>query len=730
MSNRTQHHVDSVSVPNQEQNPPKIPIISDNLTLREFQREFARLDILLHRQIERQQAATQVDSDGSQLSAYYMTAAQAYKRVQQHFGMGSVAPLADETIYNEALFEAEQTNSDTRTDSSCFSELVNLLGLDDFARDVLLICLAPALDLRYGDLYAYLQDDLTRKWPSVNLILDLLCPSNPERLLYLRYFTEESALWHYRLVSPNKTNEHIPLLNQTIRPDENIVLWLTLQQYQPPAFLQPYMEYTVQPNPELPILTDDKVDLVQTAIASNAVISFYGVNTAAQNEAALLLAYETERSCIQFDLATALSANLPIEEVIRYLLRDALLTSSIVYITGFDRCLVDGTPPTSLVREFFDYPGLIILAGQIRWQPHYQGSRRRLFWLEFPDPDYQERLRLLHYFLDVLHSRELFPIDDLDLSALAQQFQLTTDQLRNLTNTAVDDALLKGEPLNNEHMFAAARFHSQVQLTALAQKMKARFHWDELILPDEQITMLQEFANAIRYRMVVLDEWNVGSKLVNNGGITALFSGEPGTGKTMAAGVIAGVVGLDFYRIDLSGVISKYVGETEKNLEQIFSEADRSNTILFFDEADAIFGKRSEVKDARDRFANIEISYLLQRMETYNGITILATNLKTNLDNAFMRRMQFHIDFPEPDAKLRERIWKALFPANVPHEPNLDWEWFANKFTLTGGNIRNIIVAATYLAASDGQVVTMDHLRHATSRELHKMGRIVNLYDF
>ena len=267
------------------------------------------------------------------------------------------------------------------------------------------------------------------------------------------------------------------------------------------------------------------------------------------------------------------------------------------------------------------------------------------------------------------------------------------------------------------------------EIAALARKITPRYGWDDIILPDDQLTMLRELVATVRGRPLVLDEWGVGQKLVPSAGITALFAGPPGTGKTMAAEVIAAELGLDLYKIDLSSVVSKYIGETEKNLEKIFNEAQNSNAILFFDEADAIFGKRSEVKDAHDRYANIEISYLLQRMEAYDGVTILATNLRANLDEAFTRRLQFAVDFPFPEEDDRLRIWQTLFPPDVPREPDLDFALLARRFKLTGGNIRNIIVSAAYLAAADGRQVTMEHLLYGTRRELQKMGRLVNEAD-
>jgi SpoVK/Ycf46/Vps4 family AAA+-type ATPase len=278
-------------------------------------------------------------------------------------------------------------------------------------------------------------------------------------------------------------------------------------------------------------------------------------------------------------------------------------------------------------------------------------------------------------------------------------------------------------------LFAAARAHSNVRLAALAKKIAPRFSWEDIVLPDDQLALLREIINTVRGRPKVLDTWGVGEKLASSRGVTVLFSGPPGTGKTMAAEIIADELGLDLYKIDLSTVVSKYIGETEKNIERIFKEAERSNAILFFDEADALFGKRSEVRDSHDRYANIEISYLLQRMEAYDGVTILATNLRGNLDEAFTRRLQFAVNFPFPEADDRLRIWRTLFPEDVPRAPDLDFEYLAERFRLAGGSIRNIIVSAAYLAAADGHYVTMNHLLHGTRRELQKMGRLIREED-
>jgi len=264
----------------------------------------------------------------------------------------------------------------------------------------------------------------------------------------------------------------------------------------------------------------------------------------------------------------------------------------------------------------------------------------------------------------------------------------------------------------------------------LAKKIEPQHTWEDLVLPPDQIAQLHEMCDQMLYRPVVLGEWGFDRKLSLGKGLNALFVGPSGTGKTMAAEVIAHDLGLDLYKIDLSTVVSKYIGETEKNLERIFGAARNSNAILFFDEADALFGKRSEVKDAHDRYANVEISYLLQKMEEYDGLVVLTSNLNKNMDDAFVRRMHFTIEFPYPEAEARRRIWAITFPPQAPVSPDVDLDLLAERFRLTGGNIRNIVLTAAFLAARDGGQIDMQHLLWATRREFQKMGRLVDAHEF
>jgi SpoVK/Ycf46/Vps4 family AAA+-type ATPase len=261
--------------------------------------------------------------------------------------------------------------------------------------------------------------------------------------------------------------------------------------------------------------------------------------------------------------------------------------------------------------------------------------------------------------------------------------------------------------------------HARPRLEALAQRIRPAATWEDLVLPELQRQILAQVAVHVRQRATVYEDWGFAARSSRGLGISALFSGPSGTGKTMAAEVLANELGLDLFRIDLSSVVSKYIGETEKNLRKVFDAAEEGGAILLFDEADALFGKRSEVKDSHDRHANIEVGYLLQRMEAYRGLAILTTNLKDSLDPAFLRRLRFVVQFPFPDAAQREEIWRRVFPRETPVE-SLEPKLLA-RLGVAGGNIRNIALNAAFVAADEGGPVRMAHLLRAARGEYTKI---------
>jgi SpoVK/Ycf46/Vps4 family AAA+-type ATPase len=320
-----------------------------------------------------------------------------------------------------------------------------------------------------------------------------------------------------------------------------------------------------------------------------------------------------------------------------------------------------------------------------------------------------------------------------DISAVAGKFRFSGGQIRDAAATAKNLARWRDpakEDITIADLYAACRLQSNQKLNSLAQKITPHNRWDDIVLPVDKLQQMKEICNYVKYRSLVYDEWGFDRKLSLGKGLNILFAGPSGTGKTMAADIIAGELRLDLYKIDLSTVVSKYIGETEKNLSRIFAEAETSNAILFFDEADALFGRRSEVRDSHDRYANIEISYLLQKMEEYDGVVILATNLRKNMDDAFVRRMHFTIEFPFPKEKDRRRIWERIWPEDTPLVEDIDLDFLASRFEIAGGNIRNIALSAAFMAADDGREVTMNHIIRSTQREYQKMGKVVMEGEF
>lgn len=710
---------------------------STDLSLHHIQAELIRIDILLHREVWRWQQAGQDPTDP--FRGQYITDSHATELLKRPFGLSwgqtAAEPDNQRQVYARALAQvdkrvekigraARQSGHQLR-----LPHLAQTFGLSPFETCTLLVCLAPTLDLSYEQIYGYLQDDVTRKRPSINLVLSLLSPPGLNKLGYLAHFADDAPLFKYfileKISEPGAPKP--PLLNQTLRLDDAVVSWL-LGRYQPHAHLGEFarLSHPAATDVDQLIVGDALPTLLNIATDEEPPVAiFYGPDQAAQNAAARLLAARLQKPLLHINLTGVTKNDVSPLRAVRLALRDAQMIGAVPYLTGCKMCQEQRGVPPRVLAELVEYPHTVVLASENPWQASGIERRRKLVWLEFAVPPYSQRHNLWQQFLGPDGS-----FDDLSLPDLAGQFVLTTGQIRDVVASARDMAAQHRQPIGDEHLFTAARAHSSSRLATLARKIEPRYDWNDIILPADQRAILREMVDTVRGRPLVLEEWGVGHKLTASAGVTSLFAGQPGTGKTMAAEVMARELGLDLYKIDLSSVISKYIGETEKNLEKIFKEAESSNAILFFDEADAIFGKRSEVKDSHDRYANIEISYLLQRMEAYDGVTILATNLRANLDEAFTRRLQFVVDFPFPEKEDRLRIWETLFPPKVPHDDSLDFAYLANRFKLAGGNIRNVIASAAFLAAADGGKVTMEHLLHSTRRELQKMGRLVGDKDF
>jgi hypothetical protein len=714
-----------------------------NFSLLYLLAELARIDVLIQRQIYRWQRSGQDPNDD--FRGLYVSDNEALDLLKRPLATswGDATILEPQQAQRFAELEAQATRQAAQLYEQAqqsgseprLRRLANTFNLSSFEVDTLLICLAPYLDLRYERLYGYLQDDVTRKQPSLNLVLNLLCQPGLARLEEQAQFHPQASLFkHHLLVKPKDPGQsQSNPLNQPSSVDETILSWL-LGHYRPHADFALNFRYSEPQNiAEDELLAGPAAAGLEFTQPEEPILVFYGLDQTAKQAAARQYAARLGRPLLEVDLGGLDSDADPVDLILRLALRDACLTDAVLALEGGEVSFENSPHFASLLADLIAHSGTIILNNNSAIQLDKAGRQRPVYWVEFPYPNYTQRRALWAYFLegetteaggDAAGSDE-----ELDPSEMAGQFILSTAQIRAAVSLAFDRARQRGARLTQANLLAAARLQSSAHLSSLARKISPRYGWQDIVLPEDQIAILGEIVAAVRGRSKVLETWKVGQKLVSSAGITVLFAGPPGTGKTMAAEIIAAELGLDLYKIDLSTVVSKYIGETEKNLEQIFTEATNSNAILFFDEADALFGKRSEVRDSHDRYANIEISYLLQRMEAYNGVTILATNLRANLDEAFTRRLQFAVDFPFPEEADRLRIWQTLFPPDVPRAPDVEFEMLAQRFKLAGGSIRNVIVNSAYLAASSSGVVTMEHLLHGTRRELQKMGRLVGESD-
>ena len=355
--------------------------------------------------------------------------------------------------------------------------------------------------------------------------------------------------------------------------------------------------------------------------------------------------------------------------------------------------------------------------------------------LKIPDLTIEDRIHLWTFFLQKFN---LTLQDEKEqIKQIASKFNFTVGQIKNAINIAINisksekTGLLSNKILSKD-LLKACFYESNKKLDKVSVKMDKDFYLKDIILPIDRKIQLEDIINYVKNKNEVYYEWGFKEKMGLGSGLNILFTGESGTGKTMAAQIIANELEMEIYKIDLSLLVSKYIGETEKNINRIFHEAQTSNAMIFFDEADAIFGKRTEIKDAHDRYANVEVSYLLQKLEEHDEIVILASNLKHNIDDAFIRRMHFIVEFPFPNEKERLEIWKNVFPepSSFLNKDSIDLEFLAGQFKTSGAMIRSIAISAAFLAASESSKIEMKHLIRATKRELEKKGKPILKADF
>ncbi len=621
-------------------------------------------------------------------------------------------------------------------------------GLADLDVEILIIALVPDLDSRFERLYGYLNDDVTRRRATVGLALSLADAPSASAGARTRLLPG-APLIDRALVQVEDADR--PFLTRALRVPDRVTAHLLGDDGTDPALVGLLHE-------PVPFDGDESAALARALSAGQRLtyVRETGIGIGPSVAAAALL--DVGRPVIGVDL-TRMAARRNVEDAITVLGREALLLGAGV-VAGPVEAL-SGAGPDAL-RMIADLPVPVTLVGTVTWDPNWTGSVPLV--IDAPTLTPSQRVELWTAALEqtfgrvaVVASRavdgaaavpanspvpstaaaggsaepvETSAMADIDPAVIPQHFVLGPNQVARAVQAAAAAALLGTGPVGAEDLRRGARAQNAAGLERLARRIEPAVGWDDIVLPDAARTQLQDLAARARNRDRVLIEWRMRKGGGRGRGVTALFAGDSGTGKTMSAEVIAGELGLDLYTVNLATVVDKYVGETEKNLERIFSEAGGVNAVLLFDEADAIFGKRSEVRDAHDRYANIESAYLLQRMETFDGLAILATNLKSNIDEAFTRRLDMIIDFPPPDEKSRLAIWRQCLKPPVPRAADLDLEFCASAFTLSGGNIRSAATTAGYLAAGRDGVVRMPELIAAVQQEYRKLGRLVVEREF
>ncbi|MBT2117123.1 ATP-binding protein [Dyella sp. LX-66] len=588
--------------------------------------------------------------------------------------------------------------------------LAQRLGLSDFERDLLLLCIGMELDTRMPALCAQAQHDPAKPWPTFALAFAVLDQPSWDAL------SPERPLRYWRLLEIHQPGPQ-PLIGAALSADERIVNFAKGLNYVDDRLM-----------PLLTPLNTDSLPPSQQAVADRLLdnlrhmpfgeplptVQLVGVDSTSKQAIAQTVAAGFGAQAFRLSAQLLPQGIAEQEALVRLWRRESLLMPVALYI---DASAIDGADAASgPIRRFLARAGGLLF---VDTREPWNDNGTHALSADVTRPTSLEQRSLWQHLLGEgadQHSRQL-----------ASHFDFNLGKIGQIAHTALAATEQKAEGLG-EALWQGALARTRPALDQLAQRIEPKAGWDDLKLPDSEKNLLREIADQVAQRSVVYDDWGFRERMNRGLSISALFAGESGTGKTMAAEVIANELGLPLYRIDLSAVVSKYIGDTEKNLRKLFDAAEEGGAILFFDEADALFGRRSEVKDSHDRYANIEVNYLLQRLESFRGLAILATNMKSALDTAFLRRIRFVVNFPFPGVAERKAMWASAFPAKVVTAA-LDIERLA-KLALTGGSIQGIALNAAFLAAKHGVQVTMPLLLDAARNEFRKLEKPVNEADF
>lgn len=701
--------------------------------------DLSRVDLLIHREILRLRATYQLSLD--EFRGLYISDQQVDHLVNEVLASQEIEDTVDQMTQR-----AEEIRQWTREQRQCEPVWVKLqeeFHLSEFELDVLFLGLTPHINPKYETLFAYLNNDVSKKWLTCDLALRLLSATPSERIEKLDQLTPHAPLLREGLLQIlPQTSERSSWLSTGFIVSHGLAAFLLGYGYQAPDLVS--LVDIRQPQScwdDVPIALNDLLQCKRLRESFpncmptgsiGPVIVIEGRDTTGAYALAEAWCHEFERPMLVIDAERLRPVLDRLPKLGRQIVLQQRLTGAGVLVYRLE-VLVDKEGQMSpearrLLADLAQYRTLLMLACDSTTS-YKDWLREGDVWsLKLSELGIAERQKAWQKHLA---GTEII-VPESDLTTISERFLLSEAQIRKAVRATIIAQAIDTDASDSHttrKLFSSAREQSGHVLASLAVKVTTTQTWDDLVLHPATMKRVRDVTAAIQYRHVVYGRWGF-DRLGTGIGLKVLFAGASGTGKTMSAGVIANDLGLDLYKIDLQGVVSKYIGETEKNLERIFRAAYCSNAILFFDEADALFGKRSEIKDAHDRYANIEVSYLLQKMEDFDGVVILASNWRKNIDDAFARRMHYVVDFPLPDEPQRVRLWQGMFPAKLPLASDVDVEFLAKQFTMTGGDIKNVVLDAAFLAAQDGQVVTMKQLIQALTRQHMKQGRIPSVADF
>jgi hypothetical protein len=606
--------------------------------------------------------------------------------------------------------------------------LAESCGLDQYERDVLMLCLASTLDERYRRLFGYLADDATMTTPTVEVALRTVAPELAGTGWGQAMFTSGRPLLRHRLVRMDPALRIDPRIARHLLDDDTVDDRIAdaLAAWRPP---RPLDELVLDPS------LRDQLRGLSRWLAKDpgtTVVMLTGPYGSGRKTLAAAVCLEAGRPLLCFDART---------DAVDLCYREARLGGTAICWLGMDRLLAEGQEDSlaRLVDEAAVFPGLTMFTAETAWDPAGTLPDGSFLRLDLPAPNFQHRRAL---WLSLLPPDAAFAEPSVGrpqlANLLANTFQLTAGQITDAISSAQGIARLRAPEspsLMAGDLYEGCRRQSGRRLVAFAHRIEPRtqLDFDDLVLPASNRRQLEELRARITLRGKVYAELGFDRRLSLGKGVVALFTGGSGTGKTMAAELLAREQGADLYKVDLSAVASKYVGETEKNLDRIFGDAEQTNAMIFFDEADALFAKRGEVKEARDRWANVEMAFLLQRVEEFRGVVVLASNLRQNIDNAFLRRLHAVVDFPAPDASARLRIWQGMFPDGLTYPGGDELSTLAVRFPLSGGSIKNVVLDAAFRALHADPAATEVSLHDLTvsvGREYQKLGLPITPGEF